>query len=389
MNYDIKNFEKILNSKIKPSMFKVLFKNAKNEPHLNKITDEEWDYFINLNLETSGLFTKAIQDLYGQLSTDKYFPKDENFLQINEELKEKGYVVFENFFDEKVVKKINDEIKLSSHKSKTSPDIKIKNDLIDKSKSDKFYSGVFYSYLTDIELDKKSEILKNLVLNKKIKSIVGNYFGSTPFLVGITSFITNPKPLNDFNDKDIHFSAQMFHCDYSHLKFLKVFLFLSDVEIEDQGAHVFVEGSHKPLRPYPQERNYFHNAGLRKKSNNKFWGNIKKEWIDKNFKKEDVKKFCYPKGSVLIEDTSGYHRGSPCLDGQRKVLQLYFAISSLSGGWKAENQPTISLDTNERYLLPLIKSEKEKYKKIELINKFQSKFTFNKLLKRINKILRR
>ena len=94
MNYDIKNFEKILNSKIKPSMFKVLFKNAKNEPHLNKITDEEWDYFINLNLETSGLFTKAIQDLYGQLSTDKYFPKDENFLQINEELKEKGYVVF-------------------------------------------------------------------------------------------------------------------------------------------------------------------------------------------------------------------------------------------------------------------------------------------------------
>ena len=51
-------------------------------------------------------------------------------------------MLFFDFFDESR-EKINDEVKLSSHKSKTSPDIKIKNDLIDKSKSDKFYSGFF------------------------------------------------------------------------------------------------------------------------------------------------------------------------------------------------------------------------------------------------------
>ena len=377
-----KKFENILGKKINNHMFKILYQNAKYESYLNKIDLDSWDYFLSLNLETDGSFINATNYLYSELSEQKIEPSEEYFININKKLNENGYIILDNFLDNETIKKINNEIKLHKHISKTDKNKIIQGDFIDCSSLNEFYAGPFYSYLKDKEFQEDSEIIQRLVLNNQIKMIVENYFKSTPYLVGLTSMITNPKKIENFNDLDIHFNAQMFHFDYSHLKFLKVFVFLSDVESEEDGAHCFVEGSHKPYRKYPKEKIFFLDQGLRQLGPN-YFGNIKKEWIENNYEQKKIKKFYLPKGSILIEDTFGFHRGMPCLRNQRKVLQLYFAISNLSAGWSMRCQSTLAINSNEKYLYPMLLSKKKIHNQIERFYKR------GKLIKFINFLTRK
>lgn len=380
-------FEHILKKKINKHMFKILYENAKFDSYLNKISIEDWEYFLELNLETNGCFIEAVEYLYSELSQEKNKATGKYYLNINNLLNDKGYVVLENFLETSSVNKINKELKLHRHISKSEANKIIKGDLIDNSASDKSYSGVFYSYLTDQELKQDSEIVQKLVLNNQIKTIVANYFKSTPYLVGLTSFITNPKKIKDFTNLDIHFNAQMYHFDYSHLKFLKVFVFLSDVENEKDGAHCFVEGSHRSFRKYPKEKKYFYDPGLKKIGSN-YYGNIKKEWVENNYEQGKIKKFCYPKGTILIEDTYGLHRGSECLTNQRKVLQLYFSISNLSGGWLTDSQPTLAINSEEKYLYPMLQSKKKLHFDVENIYKKKKEKNFKKFCNKIFKFLK-
>ncbi len=110
-------------------------------------------------------------------------------------------------------------------------------------------------------------------------------------------------------------SAQLFHYDLDTLRWLKVFIFLTDVDTHN-GPHEYVEGSHLPGAK-PSEilrRNYARISDLE---------------IDKYFAGRR-RTLVARRGSVVLADTRCFHKGNNPTSGYRLVLQPIYAPSRLS-----------------------------------------------------------
>jgi hypothetical protein len=103
-------------------------------------------------------------------------------------------------------------------------------------------------------------------------------------------------------------AAQQFHFDLDRLRFVKLFVYLSDVD-ERTGPHVYVRGSHR-LKPAHLRRDGRH--------------------------ADEVVEQAYPgraepitgdRGSMFLADTLGLHKGLELVDGHRLVFQLEWATS--------------------------------------------------------------
>jgi hypothetical protein len=105
-----------------------------------------------------------------------------------------------------------------------------------------------------------------------------------------------------------HEFAQLFHFDLDDYKFMKVFFYLTDVNV-DAGPHVFVRRSHKrkPLR---------HRFPMRRLSDAE---------VIAHYGAENVLTLEGSAGSAFIEDTFGIHKGLPPRTQNRLLLQLEFA----------------------------------------------------------------
>ena len=104
-------------------------------------------------------------------------------------------------------------------------------------------------------------------------------------------------------------AAQLYHFDLDRLRFLKFFVYLTDVG-DANGPHSYVSGSHKG----------FKNSSLQR---------------DGRFSDEEIRRF-YPsnevkitgkKGTIFVADTAGFHKGTPLEDGERLIFQLEFSNS--------------------------------------------------------------
>lgn len=106
-------------------------------------------------------------------------------------------------------------------------------------------------------------------------------------------------------------SAQMYHFDMDRFKWLKVFIFLTDVTLEN-GPHVFVRQTHQS-HTIPKS---LLKAGYTRHEDFE---------VEKHFPKEDVKIFTVPAGTIHIEDTRGLHKGTCVQKGERLVLELQYS----------------------------------------------------------------
>ncbi|MDR3491488.1 MAG: tetratricopeptide repeat protein [Gammaproteobacteria bacterium] len=114
--------------------------------------------------------------------------------------------------------------------------------------------------------------------------------------------------------------AQLFHNDLSHIKWLKIFIYITDVT-KESGAHSFVRGSHKPNAKSKDLRN----RGVVR---------ICDEDIYKSYGKENVIDILGPKGTIFIEDTRGFHKGHNPTTDHRLVLEMYLVNSLYPDGKK-------------------------------------------------------
>jgi hypothetical protein len=105
--------------------------------------------------------------------------------------------------------------------------------------------------------------------------------------------------------------AQQFHFDYDRTKWIKMFVYLTDVT-EDTGPHVFVRHSHKrePRRAALLKRGYVR---------------ISDEDIIKVYGREEIMEVCGPAGTVLLVDTSGFHKGKPPFTSDRLIFEVQFS----------------------------------------------------------------
>ncbi|MCU1358515.1 MAG: hypothetical protein JWM89_3933 [Acidimicrobiales bacterium] len=106
-------------------------------------------------------------------------------------------------------------------------------------------------------------------------------------------------------------AAQQFHFDLDRLRFVKVFVYLTDVD-EQTGPHVYVRGSHRS-KPDALRRDGRHDDAE----------------IAAAFPGEE-RHISGPRGTVFLADTIGLHKGLPVQGGHRLVFQTEYA-SSLFG----------------------------------------------------------
>lgn len=108
-------------------------------------------------------------------------------------------------------------------------------------------------------------------------------------------------------------AAQFYHFDLDRLKWLKVFIYLTDVGPHD-GPHSFIEGSHG-LKGIPHS---FLSKGYVRLSD----GEVLSHYgVDKEVR------FAAPRGTIIVEDTRGLHKGNAVSGNSRLILQLQLSNS--------------------------------------------------------------
>ena len=97
------------------------------------------------------------------------------------------------------------------------------------------------------------------------------------------------------------------------IKWLKIFIYLTDVG-QENGPHSFVRGTHRtgaiPLDVL--RRGYVR---------------LSDEDVSALYSENDILSFTAPRGSIIVEDTRGFHKGVNVLGDSRLMLQLQFSNS--------------------------------------------------------------
>ena len=106
--------------------------------------------------------------------------------------------------------------------------------------------------------------------------------------------------------------AELFHRDVDDWRFLKLFVYLTDVD-DEAGPHAYVSGSQsipklKRIRRYSEAE------------------------VTQTFGPGAIKLFRGPRGTTFLEDTFGLHRGLPPRTRNRLVLQVVYSLGALPYG---------------------------------------------------------
>jgi hypothetical protein len=162
---------------------------------------------------------------------------------------------------------------------------------------------------------------QELMCDPSLLAVAQAYLGTAPVL-GTCAMWWSPV----FNRTACDPSAQLYHFDCAHTKWLKLFIYLTETTA-GHGPHCFVAHSHRPSRT---------TAELLKLGQKR----IPDEVIARHFPADDILEFTGPAGTIILEDTRGFHKGKVPLTGERLMMELEFC-NSLFGATEAT--PTIRL----------------------------------------------
>ena len=106
--------------------------------------------------------------------------------------------------------------------------------------------------------------------------------------------------------------AENFHRDVDDVHFLKLFVYVSDVRL-DNGPHEFIRGSHDVSILCDTRRHA-------------------DDEIISAFGVHQLVRFTGPPGTSFIENTFGLHRGQPVRSGRRLILQIVYSMLPMAYG---------------------------------------------------------
>ena len=259
-------------------------------------------------------FYHALQSIITNIKLRENFSKLEKFY-----FRKVYSSAFENFFK----KKINSEnvnatkIKLEgiSNPLLIESFSNYKNEICDYFHNQKFFSDKDPN--TKYNLDDKANLkvgyfsiedtlncphILEIANDENIINILTSYF-QCPFKLDYINSWWSFKNPGSINEK-----TQYFHRDLDNFNFIKMFLYLTDVDI-NKGAHQYVVGSH----------------------NKTYNLKISRSIIDKkdlNFDNLEVFDFVGESGSALLADTFGLHRGATPINGDRLMIVFSYSVKN-------------------------------------------------------------
>lgn len=148
--------------------------------------------------------------------------------------------------------------------------------------------------------------LLELANHPRVLAPVARWLGGRPTLAALRLWWSTPS--GDGTPEH----AELFHRDVDDLRFVKLFVYLTDVT-ENTGPHVFVDGSHlvdrlTAIRRYEDDE------------------------VEAAFGAERIRRLVGPAGTAFLENTYGMHRGVPPATGPRLIFQPLYALSPLIYG---------------------------------------------------------
>jgi len=356
------NFEDIIQADINDEEFTALLLNAQFSPQFNtKTTDFNLkDLFFRSNFR----LPKAASYLYSaNLSSlsDSHGDIDE--------YEDKGWMIKRRYYKKDFVESVKQQLcDFNYSVPRLNNGVKYhRNDILNKTVSE-LESSTFSSNLTDVLIKKNSPIGK-IIYDENLINTVSKLCGNQVFLVGAASLYAKDKP-EDILPEEWKNTAHAWHFDYSHLKFVKVFIFLSDVLDEGYGPHSFIESSHEENLLYPQNVQDF--LIYKTYARGYIEGRVKDEWVNDHYDKNKIKTFLGSAGDILFENTTGLHKAGYCRAGDREILQLLFAISNF-GDLKPDRQFQVESDEIDThfYLEPV--NNKSRKKQMKIVESFSTK----------------
>lgn len=218
-----------------------------------------------------------------------------NIKNKNDKLMKNGVYIYENKLSDEYIQNLLNHLNHKTYISHTQKKVYPNHDIFS------YKEGILW-------IKNQNEIInnifiKNLITDHFILNVVQNYLGCKPILSQVNFWVSNKAPLD---------STQKFHQDRDDVRFIKVFIYLNDVSLKN-GAHYYVKGSLNNLK-FPSN-NY--NVSNR----------IEDNFINKNYK-DNVIQIEGKKGSIIFEDTSGFHKGGEVKEGHRFMLQLQYVAST-------------------------------------------------------------
>jgi hypothetical protein len=142
--------------------------------------------------------------------------------------------------------------------------------------------------------------LHRLALDERLLTLVSGYFGCRPYLDSILAWWSVP-------GHDGPEEAQNFHRDNDSIRFLKFFLYCTDVGPES-GPHVFVKGSQREPALLARRR-------------------LTDAEVEQAFGSERILTLTGAAGDAFIEDTYGVHKGQLPTSGRRLLIQVRYSVT--------------------------------------------------------------
>lgn len=160
---------------------------------------------------------------------------------------------------------------------------------------------------------KTSDLLRNsdvqdLLADQSLAELAQDYLGARPIIDVVTMWW-----LTDFSDRPDAQAAQFYHFDMDRPKWLKFFIYLTDVYAYN-GPHSFVAGSHRT-------------GAIPDRLLSKGYSRLSDEEVVGSFDAAAITEIVAPRGTILAEDTRGLHKGKHVLRGDRLMLQIQFSNS--------------------------------------------------------------
>lgn len=170
--------------------------------------------------------------------------------------------------------------------------------------------AVRYDFDTDEVLSHPD--VQRLLASPSVLSVAHSYLKTTPIADVISMWWHTA-----FSDQPDEEAAQFFHFDMDRIKWLKFFIYLTDVG-PDNGPHCFIKGSHRT-------------GGIPSTLLSKGYARLTDEEVFRHFPQRQMIQFLAPRGTIIAEDTRGLHKGLEVRSGDRLMLQIQFS-NSLFGG---------------------------------------------------------
>lgn len=270
---------------------------------------------INLYCLTNG-YSNAFLSWLLKLQRQPYiFPRANGVLgdldsagirRVVQEIKKDGYYVFDQLLSVGLCDKLISLALTKECNLTGSLDTDVKMSIYDRTNP----IAVTY-WLQEEDLIADPDI-QALMADLSILAIAQAYLETQPILDIVTMWWSTSLSKTACTD-----SAQLYHFDMDRIKWLKFFIYLTDVT-SDNGPHCYISGSHQ-IGSKPKE---LLNLG---------YVRISDENMIKFYPKEKFVEITAPKGTIIAGDTLCFHKGKPLKQGDRLVLELEFT-NSLFGG---------------------------------------------------------